>query len=200
MAVILIAAAISTPFIFFLDFPSDNRCVDLSLTYKHYQSSYTSQSGWSSTEELTVLTYSVSLNNVSDVLSGESFGGYPLWLNVSTWDVNDAVNIGSTEGIVVGELSLYSYDCWKVELDEDTAVFYDKELGIFTQSSWYQTGSTGFMQMWTENDQYSLTSENFDSFDAVFVTRDGVLISGILTQVSIILVILEYRRSRASSI
>ena len=190
MCVLLVAATLVPAL--FLDFPSEDRVIPLSLNYTHHISAYFSGSGWNSNDELLKLIFSVSMNNMTAVLGAERVNGYPIWANVSCWYIGGQVSIGGHIISITSETDLYDCDCWRGE-EEDTSVFYSKDLGLFIRSHYAHFESAGHLEMWGEEEEYTLTYDNLGAFDAIQIKLDGLLIAGILVEVAVLIGIVQMK-------
>lgn len=195
LVILLLVASAATPFLF-RSMPSDDRTIELSLSYKFRNSYYTYPSGWTSDEYTTEMTFSVNRINWTAALSDKSFEGYPLWLDVSSWYINENVYISTDLDSVVGDDRILNYDCWEVEINNETYAYYCKNTGLFVFAKYSHTQGT-FFDTQTVTREYSLSSENLNDLFSSFVLIDGWLISGIFLQVAALIVIVKYSRSKS---
>lgn len=193
--IVLLLAAVGTPFLF-AEYPNDNKGVDLELSYRLNIESFSTQEGHRSTQNVTVLSFSLCLNNISEVLSNESLWTYPIWLNVSDWSLGAEVWIRGLRVDIVDDQSMYGFDCWKVEKNDETSLYYSKKLGFLIYSIYSDSGVGVFPETWSSSAEWTLIASNIYELNSTIVSVEGWLIAGILTQLTIVIGLFEYRRSR----
>jgi hypothetical protein len=194
---ILLIAATLVPALF-LDVPSDDRVIELLINYKHHEAVYTSISGWRSSDEIMNYTYKVSAINMTEVLSVAEANGYTLWANVSSWHIGSQVTIGAHAINITSEIRVLGYDCWRDE-DSSTLVSYCKDLGLLISSSYFQFSSSGGGELWGVDEQYTLSFSNLDALNQTYVRLDGLLISGIMVEIAIIIAIMAASKKKGNT-
>ncbi|MHA2025684.1 MAG: hypothetical protein ACW98U_07255 [Candidatus Thorarchaeota archaeon] len=193
---ILLIAAVSSPFIFFSHYPDYEEVIELTLRYRHHEGTYTSTSGWDTgVDETIVLTFSTSLNNMSNILGTETIGGVPLLTDVSTWNIGVSVSLRGYSGTVDDDEQYYGHDCWVVAIDDETSVFYDKQWGLLVEKKYSDHRFIGYMDSEWDIIEYTLTSSNLNDFDSYYVSVEGWFFSGILVQLAVVIAFVYDRRS-----
>ena len=137
-----------------------------------------------STSETYEISVAADLDNLSLVLRNEEVRGYPVWVNVTSWNIADMVQLGNQTLIVRRSSDRYGFYCWVAELEDDTNVYYHKELGIFLGFSYYDANWLGGTSWaWTQRD-IDVTYQNIDDFYSVeyMLNFDAVLLSAILVE------------------
>jgi hypothetical protein len=173
--------------IIFLDPPNDERIRGMTFVYDLHHAAYTSNSGWSSSDSTDSLTVHVSRTNVTQILENQQYAGYPVILDVSSWEIIAPVNIGEHAAIVVNESRRYGYDCWDCYIDEDTTVYYDKETGLFIHRRYSTSGVVGFMDMWMVSDEITLSKVDYAGLYAYEIKQTGVILAAIFAELAVII-------------
>ena len=134
--VLFLFCAIST-LVIFIERPNDDTLGHLTLVYDFSEGAYTSESGWTYDNRIDTLTYVASPNNMILILRTQYYYGYPLAINTSSWWVSKEVTIGSIPAVIVSEnAGIGEYDCWACEINNQSYVFFDRDLGILVGQDW----------------------------------------------------------------
>ncbi len=142
--------------------------------------------GWNHEYTTDTLTYLVSRTNIQSVLDSYYYRGYPLMLDVSSWEINAPVNVGEHAAIVVNETTMYGYDCWTCHIDENIKVYYDKDTGLFVHYNYYDSGVTGFVDLWIVSREITLSRVDYAGLYAVEIKQTGIILAAIFAELSII--------------
>ncbi|MBN2230395.1 MAG: hypothetical protein JW779_12470 [Candidatus Thorarchaeota archaeon] len=179
----------------FLDVPSNDRVIELSLVYKHTHSTFDSTLGWRGEEEYIPVSINVSNNTLPEVLGSEDINGFPLWANTSTWEVGLLVTVGDHILNITGNQSIvHNLACWS-GIEEGEEVFYSKDMGLFLMWMFYQEGGAFPGNYWIDSEEYFITSDNLDDLDATYIRIEGYLLAGILVELAIIIGLVALLRS-----
>lgn len=169
---LLSAAAI--PFLL-IEFHDDDTLGELMLLYEFFEVTLDEEQNEVYREDS--MTYVVSPNNMRAVLKTQYCYGYPLAEDVEYWYLNASLIIGTYLAVVVGTDYSYGYYCWKCEIDNETFLLYNVESGIFAHS---------YLMYGTTQRIISLTEMTLEQFDPHPKT-EGVLVSGILIELAVII-------------
>ena len=179
--------------IIFVDLPNDERIRSMTLNYDLHHAVYSSNSGWSSNDSADSLTVRVSRTNVTQILENQQYAGYPVMLDVSSWEILAPVNIGEHAAMVVNESRRYGYDCWDCYIDEDTTVYYDKETGLFIERRYSTSGVMGFLDMWMVSDEITLSKVDYAGLYALEIKQTGLILSAIFAELAVIIWLVAIR-------
>lgn len=169
---LLSAAAI--PFLL-MEFPDDDTLGELTLLYEFIEVTFDEEQNEVYREDS--MTYVVSPNNMRAILKTQYYCGYPLAEDVEFWYLNASLIIGAYSAVVVDTDYSYDYYCWKCEIDNETFLLYDVESGIFVHSYWADESTQRII---------SLTEMTLVQF-APHPKTEGVLVSGILIELAVII-------------
>lgn len=173
---------------------------EVTLIFFSENSTYVAGSGWILENKTDILTYHISSNNMSSVLRGQSYNGFPLMVNASSWKVYDVVTIGSYLAIIVGETDVLGVKCWECEMDNtDTDTFYGKENGYLQQTRWsittdipeYPWKRTIFLE------KTNLLEISIEFPDKSFLYQRSIILSGIFIELSVISWLVARKKKKA---
>jgi hypothetical protein len=188
--------ALVIPFITVVIVHAEEIHLNLSYEYVHVYRQFQSDNT-TETSETYSISVGVSLDNLSLALSGEEFEGYPVWVNVSTWNEGDTIQLGGQEFTILSSQDRHGFYCWVAEDQNGTEIFYHKEFGIFLGSYYWEP-------VWMEDSSWVLETreiypldQNLGDFNAIqyVYNTDAILFSAILIE-SVILVVAYDRRER----
>ena len=182
----------------FLDLPNDDRVRGITLAYNAEDSSYATTTGWIHNYYTDELIYVCSRNNMRLVLDGQYYRGYPLMLDVSSWEILALVNIGEHAAIIVNETRMYGYDCWTCEIDNETTAYYDKEEGLFVHSYWSDIAPEDFQDFWMSTEEITLAQLDLSGLNAIEIKQEGVFLSGIFVELAVIVWLIADRLKKSN--
>jgi hypothetical protein len=133
--------------------------IDLQLNYQYSHSLRRGDSGASTTYADYDISSVAKLDNLSLVLDME-VREYPVWMNVSSWSLGDAVQIGDQIVTIVGTSDRNELDCWVGELQNGTEVYYSREFGVFLGTYWHDFDFIGMTYYYSETRKIELTYQN----------------------------------------
>ena len=167
--------------IVFLGNTDDDTLGKLTLVYYFFEERITNESD--SSERTDTLTYYTSPNNMRVVLKTHSYLGYPLTVDVESWEYNGTVNIGVYSASVVGTSDSYGHDCWECMIGTETFLEYDMDSGILVKYYWVSP---------EEERMAALMDMEFELPDP-YVKDEGVLLAGIFVELAVIIWLLGER-------
>ena len=171
--------------ILFLEYPDDDTLGKLTLEYDYIYEKLVN--GPDGVEREDTLTYFVSQNSMIPVLRMQSYYGYPLAVDVESWEVNETVNLGSYSAVVIGATFTYGHDCWECEIGNQTYVEYDMDVGLLIRYHWVTL---------EEERLAVLVDMNLELPDP-YVNDAGVLLAGIFVELAVIIWLFSQRLEKS---
>jgi hypothetical protein len=179
---LFLICAVSMPFLF----PGESLDDDTNRVYTVIYDFYETD-GNGETSRYDELKYVVTRNNMVTVLTTKYYCGAPLAMNVESWIIDWAVNIGSSAAIVVESGYKNGRDCWTCQLEDGTLLSYEKDSGILVHGEW---SSNDYVRRIGLHDQY------FIAPDQPIFMQEGVLLMGIFIELAIIIWLLSERMKK----
>jgi hypothetical protein len=174
--------------VIFIERPNDDSLGHLSLKYEFSEGTFTSESGWTYENRIDNLTYIASRNNIKAILRTQYYYGYPLAINASSWEVSKEVTLGSTPAIIVSDnTNVAGHECWACEISNQSYVFFDIESDILVQQYWTSEKVERIIRL----------EEIILEEPASYVREEGVLLSGILIELAVIIWLLADRLKKS---
>lgn len=179
------------PSIFLTNHPGiyDDTAKGLTLNYRVIESTYDNQSGWIDISKTETLHFAVPSDYVWDFLNTQYLHDFPLWMNVSSWDIHDSVDIGVHSAEVVDFSNSYGFDCWTCDIDNESTASYANVTGILIHSDWYELN---FHRM------ILLESMGLGSLPQPYIREEGFILTGIFVELAVItgLIAIKLKKSK----
>lgn len=185
---LLISCAIIVPW-FFPQVSNDDKIGWLTLTYSVSEQVYLNGSQIRSTERTDEMAFVTSRNNMEKMLGPQYYYEYPLVMNVSSWEINDGVELrnrngGTVMSVIVTETSVEGYDCWVCEIGLNNALFYDEITGLLVMVNLtiMQTGSVLYETLIVAQ----LVEANYEIPGEGYPTQESLFLAGIFIEMAIV--------------
>ncbi|MFX1260500.1 MAG: hypothetical protein ACFFAZ_00300 [Promethearchaeota archaeon] len=191
----LIVIALAIPIITIVQIIPETIDLQLNYLYRHsvQHGSFDSDTGTNYT--IYEFSSAATLDNFSLVLSGKEVRSYPVWINVSSWDFGDTVQIANQTVTIEWDSERNGLECWIGQLQNGTDVYYSKEYGVFLGTYYHEFEFIG-ATFYSETYQIELTYQNLmDFFEIEYEFNiDALVLSIVLIEAAIVIWLVERGR------
>ncbi|MHA2351655.1 MAG: hypothetical protein ACXABX_00875 [Candidatus Thorarchaeota archaeon] len=160
---------------------------ELTLIYDFYEGELSDELEWIHSYRTDVLTYVASPNNMIVMLRTQHYCGYPLVVDMESWDNGEYVNIGMYSALIMETTTLFGHDCWICRIGNQTFLHYDMDSGILVNYYWKTSEAER---------ETTLMDMNFEQLD-LRVNDAGVLLAGIFVELAVIIWLLSQRLGKS---
>ena len=192
----LIVIALAIPIITIIQTAPE--AIDLQLNYLYRHSVQRGRLDSDTSTNYTVYEFSsaATLDNYSLVLSGKEVRSYPVWINVSSWDFGDTVQIANQTVTIEWDSERNGFECWMGQLQNGTDVYYSKVYGVFLGTYYPEFEFIDATSIYSETCQIELTYQNLMNFFKIEYefNIDAIVLSVVIIEAAIIIRLVERGR------
>ena len=195
MVASLVVIALAIPIITIVQIIPDEIDLQLNYLYTHSVQRGSFDSNTSTNYASYGFSEAATLDNLSLALDNKEVRGYPVWINVSSWDFGDAVQIANQTVTIEGDSERNGMECWMGQLQNGTDVYYSKAYGIFLGTYYHEFEFIG-ATFYSETYQIQLTYQNLmDFFEIEYEFNiDAIVLSIAIIESAIIIWLVERGR------